>query len=63
MTTPAVIYGVKSSPDEKESVADQHKQVLAAIEKEETGSWSPSRSASPTRAATARSAGRSSRRR
>jgi DNA invertase Pin-like site-specific DNA recombinase len=34
MTTPAVIYGVKSSPDEEESVADQHKQVLAAIEKE-----------------------------
>ncbi len=32
--TPAVIYGVKSSLDEKESVADQHRLVLAAIEKE-----------------------------
>jgi DNA-binding GntR family transcriptional regulator len=31
MTTRAVIYGVKSSPAEKESVADQHRQVLAAI--------------------------------
>jgi DNA invertase Pin-like site-specific DNA recombinase len=31
MTTPAVIYGVKSSPDEKESVTDQHRQVLAAM--------------------------------
>jgi hypothetical protein len=31
---PAVIYGVKSSPDEKESVADQHERCLAAIESE-----------------------------
>jgi DNA invertase Pin-like site-specific DNA recombinase len=32
--TKAVIYGVKSSPDEKESVTDQHRQVRAAIERE-----------------------------
>jgi DNA invertase Pin-like site-specific DNA recombinase len=31
---PVVVYGVKSSPDEKESVKDQHRQVLAAIETE-----------------------------
>jgi DNA invertase Pin-like site-specific DNA recombinase len=31
---PVVVYGVKSSADEKESVKDQHRQVLAAIEKE-----------------------------
>lgn len=31
---PVVVYGVKSSPDEKESVKDQHRQVLAAIDKE-----------------------------
>src|SRR4051794_25954544 len=31
---PVVVYGVKSSPDEKESVKDQHRQVLAAVEKE-----------------------------
>ncbi len=31
---PVVVYGVKSSPDEKESVSDQHRQVLAAIEGE-----------------------------
>ena len=31
---PVVIYGVKSSPDEKESVADQHRIVLEAIERE-----------------------------
>ena len=28
---PSVIYGVKSSPDEKESVADQHRIVREAI--------------------------------
>lgn len=32
--TPTVVYGCKSSPDEKESVADQHRLVLQAIEKE-----------------------------
>ena len=31
---PAIVYGVKSSPDEKESVADQHRIVLEAIERE-----------------------------
>jgi DNA invertase Pin-like site-specific DNA recombinase len=31
---PAVIYGVKSSPDEKESVDDQHRIVREAIERE-----------------------------
>jgi DNA invertase Pin-like site-specific DNA recombinase len=31
---PAVIYGVKSSPDEKESVADQHRITREAIERE-----------------------------
>jgi DNA invertase Pin-like site-specific DNA recombinase len=30
----AVVYGVKSSPDEKESVADQHRLTLEAIERE-----------------------------
>jgi hypothetical protein len=35
MSTPAVVYGVKSSPDEKESVADQHRIVLEAIERED----------------------------
>jgi hypothetical protein len=35
---PVVVYGVKSSPDEKESVADQHRQTLKAIEREE-GRW------------------------
>jgi DNA invertase Pin-like site-specific DNA recombinase len=33
MTIPAAIYGVKSSPDEKESVLDQHKRIREAIEK------------------------------
>jgi DNA invertase Pin-like site-specific DNA recombinase len=31
---PAVVYGVKASPDEKESVKRQHRLVLEAIEKE-----------------------------
>jgi DNA invertase Pin-like site-specific DNA recombinase len=31
---PAVVYGVKSSPDEKESVADQQRIARAAIERE-----------------------------
>ena len=31
---PAVVYGVKSSPDEKESVQDQHRIVLEAVERE-----------------------------
>jgi DNA invertase Pin-like site-specific DNA recombinase len=31
---PVVVYGVKSSPDEKESVADQHRIVLEAIGRE-----------------------------
>ena len=31
---PAIVYGVKSSPDDKDSVADQHRQVLAAINRE-----------------------------
>jgi site-specific DNA recombinase len=35
---PAVVYGVKSSPDEKESVADQHRQALDAITRE-GGRW------------------------
>ena len=32
---PVVAYGCKSSPDERESVADQHRQTLAAIERED----------------------------
>ena len=40
---PVVVYGVKSSPDEKESVRDQHAQVLAAIKKE--GGQPPGRGA------------------
>jgi site-specific DNA recombinase len=31
---PVVIYAVKSSPDDRESVRDQHEQVRAAIERE-----------------------------
>jgi DNA invertase Pin-like site-specific DNA recombinase len=31
---PVVVYGCKSSPDEKESIPDQHRLVLAAIEAE-----------------------------
>jgi DNA invertase Pin-like site-specific DNA recombinase len=31
MTTPAVVYGVKSNPDDRESVADQHRIVLDAM--------------------------------
>jgi DNA invertase Pin-like site-specific DNA recombinase len=33
-TIPVCVYGVKSSPDEKESVADQHRLVLQAIQHE-----------------------------
>ena len=32
MTIWAAVYGVKSSPDERESVADQHRIVREAIE-------------------------------
>jgi Helicase associated domain len=31
---PAVVYGCKSSPDERESVGDQHRLVLDALERE-----------------------------
>jgi DNA invertase Pin-like site-specific DNA recombinase len=34
VTIPAVVYGVKSSPDEKESVADQHRIIREAIERQ-----------------------------
>jgi DNA invertase Pin-like site-specific DNA recombinase len=33
MVIPCVVYGVKSSPDEKDAVADQHRIILDAIDK------------------------------
>jgi hypothetical protein len=58
---PAVEYGAKSSPDERESVADQLRIVREAIDRE-GGRRSSARSGRPTRAATASRAARSLRR-